>query len=265
MKKKSKSFKRMIILGDSNAYGMCAARSDNEWPQVIAALLRKFQIDPMEVINQAIPSNVISPSCPHYERTSKPSLIERYNEHCIALQPDLVVLAQSLNDMRLGMPIKDYLIDLEFIVSNIQDQTDALIILMGVYHQVYGHGFNHPVDYPWAARWDFETMKIYNNRIELLAKQLGVLFVDVQDVMQGADWLLHPDSCHMNDLGHVLIGNAVFQSLAVNCPQLSDLIFRTIDAESISVKNTGGTNASEDVIQAWNNHVKQFPDVLEGK
>ena len=52
--------------------------------------------------------------------------MERYQRHCIDLNPDLVVIAQSVNDMRSGMPLQESLADLETIVSVIFKRGPAL-------------------------------------------------------------------------------------------------------------------------------------------
>ena len=83
---------------------------------------------PLQVFNRGLPAEVISPRCPGYADSAKPSLMERYQRHCIDLDPDLVVIAQSLNDMRAGMPLQEYLADLGAIVADIQAQTAALVV-----------------------------------------------------------------------------------------------------------------------------------------
>ena len=40
-------FRRLVILGDSNSYGMCAHDPRNEWNQVLANWLRHFQDEPL--------------------------------------------------------------------------------------------------------------------------------------------------------------------------------------------------------------------------
>ena len=85
-------------------------------------------------------------------------------------------------------------------------------MLVGIYHQIFGRGANDPVALPTWTRWTPEVAVIYNQAVRQVAEQCGALFVDAQAVMGGADWTLNPDCCHPNDLGHVLIGNAVFQS-----------------------------------------------------
>lgn len=262
MNSPNRPFRRLVVLGDSNAYGMCASKPEHEWIQVAVRWLNDFQEERLEVYNHAIPSNVISPRCPAYELTSKPSLMERYHQHCIALNPDLVVIAQCLNDMRCGMPVQDYIADLEYIVSDIQRQSGALVVLMGMYYQVFGHGFNDPEEFPWATRWTPDDLDIYNLAISLLANRLGALFVDTFAVMRSARWLLHPDAVHMNDLGHVLVGNALFQVLATHCEVISWETLKGIEENQVSVANTGGALATAEVRQIWESHIQKRPDVL---
>ena len=71
-------FHRMLVLGDSIAYGMCAHQAANVFPQVAAQLLRQFQAGEMTVLNRALPAEVISSHAPGYEESAKPSLVERY-------------------------------------------------------------------------------------------------------------------------------------------------------------------------------------------
>jgi lysophospholipase L1-like esterase len=144
-------FRRMVVLGDSIAYGMCASRPENEWNQVAAGWLRRFQDVDLQVFNRGLPAEVISPRAPGYEESAKPSLIERYRRHCIELKPDLVIIAEGLNDMRSGMAIQDYMADLAQIVADIRRETGALVVLVGIYHQIFGAAHLDPLD-PGSGR-----------------------------------------------------------------------------------------------------------------
>lgn len=244
-------FQRMVVLGDSIAYGMCAYEPSNQWAQVVAALLRKFQDEPLTVFNRALPASVISPRSPGYAQSAKPSLIERYTRHCIDLQPDLVIIAQGLNDMRSGMSVADYMTDLTTIVVDIQAKTSALVVLLGPYHQVFGASGNDPATHPTWTKWDFRLMKLYNHAVQLVAQERAALFVDTQAVLGGADWVLHPDACHLNDLGHVLVGNAIFQGIATYAKSLARKTARIISENNVTTLNTGGTDTDDEIQQLW--------------
>ena len=125
-----------------------------------------------------------------------PALIERYRRHCIELKPDLVIIAEGLNDMRSGMAVQDFMADLAQIVADIRRETGALVVLVGIYHQIFGRGANDPVALPTWTRWTPEVAVIYNQAVRQVAEQCGALFVDAQAVMGGADWTLNPDCCH---------------------------------------------------------------------
>ena len=248
----------MVVLGDSIAYGMCAHQPENEWVQVFSGLLRKFQDAELDVRNQGLPAGVISPRCPGYDESAKPSLIERYERHCITLQPDLVIIAEGLNDMRSGMPVQDFAADLETIVSDIQARTGALVVLVGIYHQVHGCGVNNPIENPAWARWDSDFARIYNLAIRQVAEKRRAIFVDTLAVLGGADWVLNPDCCHLNDLGHVLVGNAVFQSIATDCPGTGDKVLHQINELGVSIANTGGTDTSSEIQMLWKQAAVRF-------
>lgn len=256
-------FRRMVILGDSISYGMCASEPENEWNQVAANLLRKFQDERLTVFNRGLPAGVISPRCPGYGESAKPSLLERYRQHCIDLQPDLVLIAEGVNDMRSGMPLGEYIEDLETIVSDIQAQTGALLVLLGVYHQTFGVGANDPEVYPTWTRWSYEISRAYNVAIRNVAQKHDAIFADAEQIMGGADWLLHIDACHLNDLGHVLIGNGIFQAIATRCKSVADKTFRVIEDKDVSILNTGGTDTDDDIQHLWATALSRFTEHLD--
>ena len=248
----------MVLIGDSITYGMCASRPDRQWSRVLANLLRAFQAGELEVLNRGLPAEVLSPGAPGYAESAKPSLMERYQRHCIDLQPDLVIIAEGLNDMRSGMAIQEYMADLGRIVTGIRDETGALVVLLGIYHQIYGRGANDPEMLPIWTKWDPEVAVMYNQAVRVVAARHGVLFVDVQAAMGGADWTLNPDCCHPNDLGHLLIGNAVFQVLATHCPHLGETTLRAIERCALSTETTGGADADEEIRAIWAAEAARF-------
>ena len=251
-------FRRMVVLGDSIAYGMCARESHHEWAQVVAGWLRRFQDGELEVLNRGLPAEVISPRAPGYGESCQPSLIERYRRHCIDLQPDLVIIAEGLNDMRSGMAIKEYMSDLAKIVCDIRQETDAFVVLVGIYHQIFGAGANDPAELPTWTRWTPDIAKVYNASVRAVAQATGALFIDAQAVMGGADWTLNPDCCHPNDLGHVLIGNAIFQAIATHCPGLGAKTLAEVERYQVSTANTGGADIDDEIRAIWQEAAARF-------
>ena len=102
---RSKPVRRLVVMGESNAYGMCAGDPLNEWVQALAFLIRRFTEGPLRVFNNAIPANVISPRAPGYDPDSvcgtAPSALERFEQAMIDYQPDLAVYAYGLTASRL--------------------------------------------------------------------------------------------------------------------------------------------------------------------
>ena len=63
---RSEPARRLVVMGESNAYGMSASSPKNEWVQVLADCIREFQHESLRVFNNSIPANVISPNAPGY-------------------------------------------------------------------------------------------------------------------------------------------------------------------------------------------------------
>lgn len=126
----------------------------------------------------------------------------------------MVIIAEGLNDVRSGMVVQDYVADLDHIVADSQNKTDALVVLMGVYHQIFGRRGNDPAVLPMWTQWTLSSLQLYTTAVRLVADQCHAAFIDALAVLSGADWTLDADCCHLNDLGHALIGHAVFQAMA---------------------------------------------------
>jgi lysophospholipase L1-like esterase len=65
------------------------------------------------------------------------------------------------------------------------------------------------------------TFRAFNAAEEDLARECDVLFADVFDAEGMAPWTIDPDGVHANNLGHRLVANKVFETLAKNCSCLA--------------------------------------------
>ena len=258
---RSEPVRRLVVMGESNAYGMSATDPRNEWVQVLGACLRDFQEEPVRVFNNAIPANVISPDAPGYVpgdvyRTA-PSALERYEADMIAYGPDMAVYAYGLNDSRCGHSLESFIGAYRQIVSATrQSLPQALVVLVGPYWnlqydteawEALGDGgrfgaFGRPGD---------DLVLAYNAAIAQLASEQGALFVDVYHLLEGSTWLLTADACHFNDIGQRVIGLTVFCQIAANCSFLSRKSKRMEREVRGSIHNTGGTGALTHVIKTW--------------
>ena len=258
---RSEPARRLVVMGESNAYGMSASAPENEWVQVLGDSIRTFQDDPIRIFNNAIPSNVISPDAPGYVpgdiyRTA-PSALERFEEDMIAYRPDIAVYAYGLNDSRCGHAVESFIRAYRTIVSmTTAALPDTLLVLAGPYWNLqydaetwkdpaYGNrfgAFNNPGD---------DLVLAYNQAIEALALEYDAIFVDLYHLLEGATWLLTSDACHFNDIGQRLIGLAVFSKIATHCSFLAGKSRRIEEALGSGIWNTGGTGALPHVIQTW--------------
>lgn len=261
----------MVVMGESNAYGMCATDPQNEWVQVLAAHVRRHQDGYLRVLNNAIPSNVISPSTPGYvpfngTYATAPSALERYQEDMIAQRPDLAVYAYGLNDSRMGHDTSSFMRDYEAIVKNTRSQLgDSLIVLVGPYwNPQYDMDLWSQPEYDRAresfgvaGRGGDDLVTVYNQRIGELAESYDCLFVDLYATLKGALWLIHDDACHYTDVGQTIVGMLVFSALATNCSFLAAKSTTAFRDGVFSIHNTGGTNGLPPVIASWRDIAKE--------
>ncbi len=90
------------------------------------------------------------------------------------LHPDLVIIAEGLNDMRSGMPLAGLRRGHRDRSSrDIGRQTGALVVLVGIYHQAFGKGANDPAVYPTWTRWTQDDRDCLQPGHPLTAERLG--------------------------------------------------------------------------------------------
>ena len=170
-----------------------------------------------------IGANVISPQSPGYQYSSKPSASERLDEHVLShvangnlLLPDLLIIAYGANDARGGTPVDLFCSELKDILRRVREKNQPLIVLLGSYYMT-----DFELGGPEWAHATLETYKQYDVAIKKLADKENCLFVNLLESYRQADWLVHHDGVHSNDLGHRIIANKVFEVLASNCSGLS--------------------------------------------
>ena len=257
---RSEPVRRMVVMGESNAFGNCAGDPANEWVQALAWLLRRFQDGGLRVYNNAIPSNVISPDAPAYpeKRGTKPSALERYREHMIDFRPDLAIYAYGLNDSRCGHPLDSFMRAYETIVADTRAALpDALIVLAGPY-------WNIQYDEDEWAKPDYDAKRgslfdetgeglvvPCNDAIRDLAARHDALFVDLYNLTKGAKWLLNDDTVHFHDMGQWLLGQTVFAEIARNCSFIGKKSIDFAREAKLNTFNTGGANALPRYYGMW--------------
>jgi len=73
---------------------------------------------------------------------------------------------------------------------------------------------------PYSDKGSVEIFRQYNVAIEQIAEDCDCLFVNLLESYREADWLIHHDGVHANDVGHRIVANKVFEVLASNCSGL---------------------------------------------
>jgi lysophospholipase L1-like esterase len=260
---RAKSVQKIVVIGESNAFGMCATDPRNEWVQTVSNLIRDFQDEPLTVLNNSIPANVISPHSPgfaHLPDWAKPSALERYKEDLIMQRPDIAIIAYGLNDSRSGYQVDSFLQDLEHIVSDTVKMTKALVVLTSPYWNTqYDEQLWNRLDPKpdWIDEWkDFtlagrDLVWSYVIGIEKVAKKYTCLFVDLFSLTEGCRWLLHDDQVHFSDVGQRVIGQIVFNAIACNCSFIGKKSQRIAEGGKFDITNTGGTQGMGRMIRDW--------------
>jgi len=208
-------FHRMVVLGESTVEGGGWLESPSErWTDVLAALIRACQTEPLEYINKGIGANAISTRSPGYANSRKPSAMERYKGDVIANRPDLFLLCYGLNDMRAAMPIDEFIEDMRTIIADVRVACNPLTVLTTIYYMT---GWK---SWPPYDKGSVKLTEAYNRRIRKLADDEGCLVADVWQAEGKADWLINPDGVHANRVANLLIAHRAFETLAQNCSGL---------------------------------------------
>jgi hypothetical protein len=109
------------------------------------------------------------------------------------------------------MPPEDFREDMRRIIAEVMRACRCVTVLTTVYHMSA---------YDWYPPFDVGSpaaTEVYNLVIKQLAREHGCVLADIWAAEGHADWVIHPDTVHANDLGHHLIANRVFEAIATGC------------------------------------------------
>ena len=210
-------FKSLVVLGESTVEGgEWLSGPEERWADILWKLLETAQEEPLIYHNAGIGASVISPNSPGYEASVKPSAAERLQEEVISQNPDLVVVAYGLNDMRSGMNVSAFKEDMEEIIDRIQGSNHPLIVIANVYH-MSAYKYYPPFDKGSVAK----TRK-YNQMLKRLAVEKGCLYADVWSAEGQMDSVIHQDTVHANKVGNMLIAHKVFECIVHAAPGITN-------------------------------------------
>ncbi len=219
----TQEFRALITLGESTTAGGWSSSRERCWTSLLARQINEVQRRPVQFANMGIGANVISNKSPCYEHSGKPAANERLDRHVLnnaligpSVDSDLLVISYGLNDARGGTPVDLFCSEMRDIVGRVREKIQPLIVLLGPYYMtdftVGGEEWSHA---------NLELFHHYNDAIRQVAEEDECLFVDLLASYRNADWLVHYDGCHANDVGHRIVANKVFEVLASNCSGLS--------------------------------------------
>ena len=209
-------FQKMVALGESTTAGGWSTSPERCWVPTLSRLINDFQATPMETFNAGIGANVISTKSPCYPHSGKPAALERLEPHVIDNKPDLLVVSYGLNDARGGTPLDLFANEMRTLIDRVRATINPLIVLLGPY---YMSAFDN-----FGPNWNHATLEIFhdfNHKTKAVADEKDCLFVDLLSAYGNADWLVHDDRVHANDLGHRLVANQIFSVLAASCSGLA--------------------------------------------
>ncbi len=211
-----KEFRTLVTLGESTTAGGWASYRERAWAHQLARTINEFQRVPVQLVNVGIGANVISTRSPAYEHSGKPAALERLDPHVLRHKPDLLVVSYGLNDARGGTSIDLFASEMRTLIDRVRTSIQPLIVLLGPYYMT---GFDQ-----FGPHWNKATLELFHRFSEATSKvavDKDCLFVGLLSAYGNANWLIHHDTVHANDLGHRIVANKVFEVLASNCSGLA--------------------------------------------
>lgn len=205
---------KMLAIGDSITFGLCASRPENRWVDRLGAQLGAWLGTPVEVCNRGISGNILCIQTPAYEYAIKPVGLERLERDVIAEKPQLLLIAYGLNDSRGGTSLAQFRRDYQQMLARIRQQIHPVIVALDLF---YMHESFYKDCENWACS-DYALAAEFNQAIRQLAQENHLIFADVFQAMFGRDELVSDDHCHPNDLGHQVIADTVFRAIQAANP-----------------------------------------------
>lgn len=205
---------RVVAFGDSVTFGMSASSPERCWASLTVQMLEQWKGGSMELLNKGVSASILCRETPAYEFAANPCGLERLERDVISQKPDLLLIAYGLNDSRGGTSPLVFRRDYQRMIDEIRKEINPAIVCLNLYYM-------HREFYKDCEHWDksdYQLTEEYNLMIRQLAEQNGLWYADVYATQQGVDWLVCPDHCHPNDLGHQLIANRVFETIVRHCP-----------------------------------------------
>ena len=211
-----REFRKFVALGESTTAGGWSSNRECCWVSRLRELIDDIQEQPVQLLNAGIGANLISTQAPVYSVSGQPAADARLEKHVIAERPDLLVISYGLNDARGGTPLDVFCQVMVSLIRRVREKIDPVILLPGPYFMTdFSAG---------GANWshaDLDLFSTFNQAIAGIAGEEDCLYVNLLEAYDGAQWMVHYDGVHANDLGHRVVANRMFEVLAQNCSGLA--------------------------------------------
>lgn len=211
--RKLSDIKKIVTFGDSITTGLSASSQDRCWSSRLVALLQQFTPHSLQLINQGVGASIVCKETPAYQYAANPCALERLQQDVIDLAPDLLIIAYGTNDSRGGTTPAIFRRDYQIMIDRIKAQIDPMIVVVNAYYM-------HESIYRMCKHWDYGDYDLtaeYNLILQQIARKNQLAYADVFHAQKGIEESVSEDHCHPNDLGHLLIANQVFKTIAANC------------------------------------------------
>jgi lysophospholipase L1-like esterase len=212
----NKEFRKFVALGESTTAGGWSTSPERCWVPRLKALIDDMQQRPVELFNAGIGANVISRKAPEYAHSGQPAADTRLDKHVIKERPDLLVISYGLNDARGGTSVAFFCAVMASLIRRVRKKIDPVIVLPGPYFMT-----DFTVGQPHWSKANLDIFATFNQAIAQVAREEQCLFVDLLAAYGGAEWMIHYDGVHANDLGHRIVANRIFEVLAQHCSGLA--------------------------------------------
>jgi lysophospholipase L1-like esterase len=212
---------KILVFGESTAFGACATKIEYKWCNVVAANLRDFVTGELILENKGLPGDTLE------------GALVRCGDDVVSQQPDLFVAAYGLNDLRAGRKPGRILDDYAELLERVRNETKVRGVVLVSVFPMREDAWKEWAPYDRGKPVDRTE---YNRRLRRFTAEQGAILADVEPPAEAIPRLIHPDGVHPNNLGHRFIGNRVTNTM-LTAPELKDLW--VYDHSYESVKNYG--------------------------
>lgn len=175
------NWETLLSIGDSITYG---ARSYAGYPEYAGAELSKYLSKDWNIINESVSG---------YKTIDISRLISKDFNNLKSQAPSIITIMSGTNDVKNGIEPETFSIAYSQLISKAKILTPNVILLNLPY-------FTKGIMYPYNFSMN-DLIKIYNEKIENLAKKHGVRFYKLS---YSEDYFF--DGVHLNEYGCKKIG-----------------------------------------------------------